>query len=405
MSILRSTLLLTLTNLAVRTGSYAFRIIMARMLTLYEFGILNLALPLQFFIVILSSAGIAPSIAKFVAEGKEKAVSSALFYFTLIALGFSVLTALLSPVIAVNIFHDRNVAIPLAIASLALPFAAAIAVLTGAMQGKKKMASFASSLLILQGGRIVFATILVLFFATAGYAVAGSVMGFAFALITAFWLFRGTEIKITKPDFSSFKEVFNFSLPVSITSIAAFALAYLDILMLGAFLSPKEVGIYSVASPTSRLVLAFSSAIYATILPRISGLRGDKTKIRKVVAYSTRISFVVLFITTVIFIIISKPIILLLFGSRYSQAVNPFRILLFGTFFFGMYTLNSGVFQGMGMPKIPMKILVVSAVLDLILNLALIPNYGIIGAAIASSTSMILAGLSSVLLLHRYMKD
>jgi len=401
MSIARSTLLLTLTNLAVRAGGYVYRIAMARLLSLYEFGVLNLALPLQFLIVVLASSGIAPSVAKFVAERKERVVGSALLYFTAIAFAFALLAALLSPIIASDVFQEAGVAVPFALAALALPLAVAIAVFTGTMQGKKRMGSFAASLLVLQGSRIFFSALLVLISATAAYAIAGSVIGFAVALAVAFALFLKLKVKLHPPDFGEFKELASFSVPVSLTSLGAFALSYIDILALGAILSPSEVGIYGAASPASRLAMAFATALYASVLPSVSELKGEKSRVREVAGYSTRVAFFVLLAVTLLMLAFSEQLILHLFGNAYLGAVEPFRILLIGTFFFGFYTLNSSIFQGMGMPGLPMRILLFAALLDLALNLLLIPPYGIEGAAIATSVSLGLAGVSSSALLWR----
>jgi Na+-driven multidrug efflux pump len=46
-----------------------------------------------------------------------------------------------------------------------------------------------------------------------------------------------------------------------------------------------------------------------------------------------------------------------------------------------------------------MKILTITAILDILLNILLIPKLGIVGAAAASTTSFAFAGLASVLLL------
>ena len=67
--------------------------------------------------------------------------------------------------------------------------------------------------------------------------------------------------------------------------------------------------------------------------------------------------------------------------------------------FLGIFTVNSGIFQGLGKPGIPMRILIVTAILDIILNILLIPKFGINGAAEASTVSFIFAGLSSVFVL------
>jgi stage V sporulation protein B len=193
---------------------------------------------------------------------------------------------------------------------------------------------------------------------------------------------------------------------VSATALAAFGLAYIDILLLGHFLTVKEVGIYSTASPTSRLVMAFSAALYAVMLPSVSETvaKKDRAQLRGYIGYAYKLSVVILLPVTLFSFLLSEPIITILFGYQYVAAAAPFEILVVGTAFLGIFTLNSSIFQGAGRPDVSMKILISTAVLDAMLNWVLIPKFGIIGAAFASTLSFVFAGFGSTLLLVLYLK-
>ena len=411
MSLLRSSLLLTLSNLAVRFGSYVYRILMGRLLSPYEFGLLNLALPLQFLVVVLASSGIAPSLAKFIAEGQAKGelrrrdeiATSSLLYYTLAGALLGAVFFALAP-LAIGIFHEPSLVTTIRISAIALPFGFAIAAISGVLQGLKRFGTLSLTLAAQQALRIAFALSLVLFIsATANSAILGSTLGFAVTTLLAYFIFRNLGISCAGRSFSAFKEVFLFSVPVSLTSVAAFALAYVDILLLGVFLPPQEVGIYSAASPTARLGLAFASALTAALLPRVAALsaKNDVTALRKQVEGSYRLLFPILGVATAIALLFAKQIIILLFGSAYAEAALPFRILTVGSFFYGFFTVNSGIFQGLGKPTTPMKILAAAAVLDVLLNLLLIPGFGTTGAAIASSLSLTFAGVASLIGIRR----
>ncbi|MDI6654850.1 MAG: flippase [Candidatus Hydrothermarchaeota archaeon] len=407
MRLLEGSLVLTLSNLTVRIGGYVYRILMGRMLTPYEFGLLNLALPLQYMVVILTSSGIAPSIAKFVSgyeakkdyNKRDSVISSSLFFYTLLGISFGAAFYILADPIGIYIFHDPNVVKPLKISSMALPFGVLIAVYTGVFQGFKKFSHMSATLVAEQALRIIFALVLVYYGLSAVNAILGSTLGFIATALLAYLLFRKVHQKFSSFSFENFKEVFYFSVPVSATALSAFVLAYIDVILLGFYLTPKEVGIYSAASPTSRLVLAFSTAMYATLLPSISELKALRNyrEIKKQIKYAYKLSLLVLIPATLLSIYFSEFIITALFQEDYTQAVRAFEILVVGTAFLGIFTLNSGIFQGLGKPKIPMRILLLAAILDVILNLALIPLYGIDGAALASTLSFIFAGVLSTL--------
>jgi len=413
MSLLRSSLTLTLSNLAVRFGSYVYRILMGRLLSPYEFGLLNLALPLQFFVVVLASSGIAPSLAKFIAEEhargelrrRDEIAASSLLYYTLAGVLLGAVFFALAP-LAIGVFREPSLVTTLRISAIALPFGFALAAISGVFQGLRRFGTLSLTLAAQQALRIAFALVLVVFIsATANSAILGSTLGFAVAMLLAYLLFRSLGISSARRSFAAFKGVFIFSIPVSLTSVAAFALAYVDILLLGVYLPPQEVGIYSAASPTARLGLAFASALTAALLPSVAALsaKSDRAALRTQVEKSYRLLFPILGATTAIALLFAKPIITLLFGSAYAEAAYPFRILTVGSFFYGFFTVNSGIFQGLGKPSLPMKILGAAAALDVLLNLLLIPGFGITGAALASSLSLAFAGVVSTIGIRKEM--
>lgn len=413
-NLLKGSLILTSSNLIVRILGYLYRIVAGRMLTPYEFGILNLALPIQYMIIILSSSGIAPAISKFVSEHEAKrdikkrdlVISSSLVFYTLGGLILGIAFYLASPYVGTHIFHEERVVGPLKIASIALPFGILIAVYTGIFQGFRKIGYMGGTLILEQFLRLAFAISLMSVSLSAANAILGSTLGFIAVLPVAYMLFRRMGLKVSCYSFDEFKKVLRFSLPVSATALAAFVLAYIDILLLGYFLSAREVGIYSAASPTSRLVMAFSTALYAVMLPSVSEIHAkrDRVQLKKHIIYAYRLSAAILLPVTLVSVLLSEHIITVLFGASYAAAVTPFKILVVGTAFLGIFTLNSGIFQGAGRPGMPMAILISTAVLDVVLNLTLIPRFEIVGAAVASTMSFVFAGLTSTILVLRYFK-
>ena len=403
--ILKGSIILSAGNLSVRVLGHIYRILMGKMLLPYEFGLLNLALPFQYMIFIISSSGIAPSVARFVAkerkEERNKIISSSLFYFFLTGMALAIALIILSPSIGKHIFHAQEVVILLKISAIAIPIGFVISSSTGTFQGFKKFEYMAYTLVSLQMARIIIAFLLVSSLREIG-AILGSTLGFLAILPIVLIFVKKLKVEVCPPNFETFKEIFLFSLPVSTTAFATFILTYIDVLLLGYFLSPDEVGIYSAASPTSRLILAFTSAIYATLLPSISELHAKKRReeIMRSLTYAYKLCIAVLLPTLTLAIVFAPWIILLLFNESYMQATQPFRILAIGSAFLGIFMVNSGVFQGIGMPQIPMKILSLAAALDFVLNLILIPKFGIIGSAIATSSSLSFAGIFSTIILR-----
>ncbi len=412
--IIEGSLILAFSNTIVRLLGYTYRVLMGRMLTPYEYGVLNLALPLQYMIMILTSSGIAPGIAKFVAEydalGDEEnlnfVISSSLFYFPIIGAILGMVLFILARPVGLYLFHDPTVILPLQISAIALPFGMWISVYTGIFQGFKRIEYMSVVLVFEQVLRVILAFVLVFFgWKTVG-AITGSSLGFIFAVPFAYLLFRHLKLRYTKQGFEQFKQIFYFSVPTSATALSAFALAYADIICLGILLSPEEVGIYSAASPTSRLLLAFSAGLYAILLPSIAEVKakGSFEMVKSYAIDSLKFSLVVLLPVAVISILFSKEIIVLLFGSSYAGAAGAFELLIVGVVFLAIFMVCSAVFQGVDKPGTPMKILFIAVVMDVVFNFLLIPILGIEGAALATMLSTMFAGITSLVLLWRYIE-
>ncbi len=411
--IITGSLLLTGSNLAVRALSYVYRIIMARLLTPYQYGILNLALPLQFMVIVIASAGIAPSVAKFISEDVAKGgdpagrASSCIFYYTLFGGVIGLIFLALSPLIGKGVFHDANAVVPLQISALAIPFGIIVSAYTGVFQGQKRIDYMSGVLLLEQSMRVAASVALVVLGYEVVGAIGGSTFGFIGAVPISYFILRRSGMKAGNRDLEVFKEVFYFSIPTSITALSSFLLAYADIILIGFYMAPADVGIYSAASPASRLILAFTMAVYAVLIPTVSEhhARGDQRQIKRYFRTSIAGLGIVVVPATLIGAAFPSQIIGLLFSSKYLDAASSFRILVLGVAALSLFMTNSAIFQGMGRAKTPMRILLVFATLDVLLNIVLIPIYGIEGAALSTALASAGAGLTSTVALAKHLNS
>jgi len=409
--IIKGSLVLAAGNLGVRTLGYVYRILMGRLLTPYAYGILNLALPVQFMVMVLASAGIAPSIARFVAQrratGEElgELLSSSILYYSLTGLLLGAAFLLLSPALGYAVFSEPLAVKPLLIASLAVPLGIAVSAYTGVFQGVKKVEYMSLTLVFQQLLRVLLGAALVL----GGYgvigAIGGSTLGFALALPLSYLLYRRLELPSGAPSLNVYKEVLYFSIPTSLAALSSFIFAYADILLIGYFQTAREVGIYSAASPASRLIFAFTSALYAVLIPSVAEEVAGERRRRVMAHYRTSLIAlaVVALPAGILSIAYSEEVMTLLYSEAYAAAAKPFEILVVGAVFLSLFMTSSAVFQGLGKPGTPMRIIVVFAVLDVLLNILLIPGYGIVGAALSTMIASAGAGLCATAVLAKYL--
>ena len=90
----------------------------------------------------------------------------------------------------------------------------------------------------------------------------------------------------------------------------------------------------------------------------------------------------------------AEDIVSRIYGQGFQQSASPLQILLIGTVIFGVAcTSIGGSLAGINRPDLSLKAAGISATANVILNIALIPKFGIAGAAIATCTSLIIMTL------------
>lgn len=170
----------------------------------------------------------------------------------------------------------------------------------------------------------------------------------------------------------------------------------MDILMLG-FLRPelKEVGMYHVASNLSALISFFLLAANTALAPVISDLytRKDRDKLQLMVSRTVRWVFLLTLPSFLIFMFLGKDI-LSFFGPEYSKAYYALAILSLGQ----LINVGCGsvgyILSMTGNEKLVAMCMWAGALVNVILNLLLIPAYGLEGAAVATMAGTIIWNVS-----------
>lgn len=188
------------------------------------------------------------------------------------------------------------------------------------------------------------------------------------------------------------KLLFSFGIPVIFSLVGYLLVEYTDVLLLTYFRSLEEVGLYNAALPTSKLLFYFSGSLGFVIFPLVSEIwaKGEQRKLHA--GMSTIYTYTSLTMIPFGLILVAFPEIVLrvLFGEVYVPARTALQVLSIGSIFFTLFSLNANLFSGIGKPKITTIIVLAGAACNLLLNLLLIPLYGILGAAIATGFTYLL---------------
>ena len=94
----------------------------------------------------------------------------------------------------------------------------------------------------------------------------------------------------------------------------------------------------------------------------------------------------------------AEGIITTIYKEDFKYSVLPLLILIVGTVIFGIIKSIGGSVTGAGRPDLGMKVVGISAIINIVLNALLIPSYGIVGAAIATMVSLLVNALAGLFL-------
>jgi O-antigen/teichoic acid export membrane protein len=168
-----------------------------------------------------------------------------------------------------------------------------------------------------------------------------------------------------------------------------------DIIMLGWFRTSEEVGVYRVAVQGAALVILGLQAANAVVAPHFAQLyaKGDMAQLQRLVTLSARVILLAALPIALAFIIAGGPIVGRIFGAEFTASYLPLAILTAGQLVNASMGSVGFLLNMTGHERDTARTLWQAAVLNVVLNVILIPFYGMAGAAVASTTSLVVWNL------------
>lgn len=296
--------------------------------------------------------------------------------------------------------HDSGLVRPLGLVAFALtPLAVADALLLATM-GLQRMRAYALVKLLAEPFvRLLVVTGLV----AAGLGVDGAVLGLLVscsvqAALAWFALRRLVGRWYLGPARHELRSLWLFSLPAGLGGIMSMGLVWADSLVIGAFRSSGDVGVYQVATRIVMLATFVIPAVSMAFAPRVAMLtqRGDDPSLRRAYAAVTTWTLRLSMPAFVVLAIFAADL-LRAFGPAFAAASDATLVLVVGA---GFNALTGPGMQMLTMSGHPVWGAVDNAlglVLNIGLNLALVPTFGIIGAAWAWTASLIVMNLARLI--------
>jgi len=368
-------------------------IILARLLHPELFGMYHLALAIGFLLLTFTDLGINGTLIRYVADalGKNDEMHARSYFMYLgkiklfLSLLISILIFLLAKPLAFHVFHKPSLFLPLEIIAVFIFLNALLGFINSAFNAFQEFKYNTIRSSVYEGFRLLLIPLFVLL----GFSVCGALVGFCLSIFGAFlvlfyflvkkhaFLFKGEVKRIDR------RRILRFLSFLTIGSISGVVFAYVDSIMLGIFMVAEYVGFYR-ASYNIVIAIAGLAAIAGVLFPVFIQLEGDdlNNAFQKVFKYSTILSFPFAFGLA----FVAEPFVKVIYGVEYLPAVYPlyalsFLVITSTTDFFGT------IFGAKEKPEYPAMVIIVSMILNVILNYFLILRFGMIGAAVATVIS------------------
>lgn len=392
-----------------RLTSFIISLILARKLGAEGFGIFSLFYTIMLLIWQLPNV-IDTSYVRFVKvdeQNKNKDFLKALLLIkSLICLFLLILAFPLAKILSLYIFNKADSEIPMTLAIVSGAFWSLLGNISAIYQSEEKFDLFS-----ITNGLFYFIILLifsVFFIININLSPILSISIFTLVAIIigcSSFIYLFMKIKPIFPlNLSPIFELINFGKWLLVANISYIIFQRLDLVILARYVNYDQIGIYSIGVRLVTIISIFISGVSVVFLPRgVSAFKSEK-ELNLYLKESLGVSLV-LCIIVITFIIVSSTIIKFLFGYEYLSAVILSKILLLGAIFIILYTPFSYLFYAANSSKFIFIFNMFRLITILITSFLLIPTYGSIGAAIASSFSSLCVLIIILIASLKYIKN
>ena len=396
---------------------YLYTALLARWVGPEFLGIYSIANSIMLISEVFAKMGLETGIMRFISRlnpelDKEKInllIGSSLKMVSVFSLSIMIILIISSGTIVDNYFNGESLLKPvLIIFAIAIPFNALIQISAFATQGFKRLKYKTIVTQFLNPTILLLSMVFCYWFMSKEYTImipilTTGVIGFLFMIIVLKKVsgFKNNQILESKINY----ELLKFSYPLMFVTILQTLMHWMDILMLGYFTNPLTVGLYHPAARTAgllqALLLSFLS-IYAPLAAQFHS-QGDKVKLSNTYQLVNRWLLIFAIPISAVFILFPEKV-LSLFGSQYLESSQVLVLLTIATFTQAILGAAGPTLSMSGHTKLVLFNSIGTFILNFGLNIWLIPIYGILGAAIATLTSLIIIGLIRVTQVYLILK-
>ena len=387
--------------------NFAIQILIVRYLSKADYGAWAYALSIVSLGVSIATFGLDRSITRFLPiYDEEKAYDKlwgtiVMVTSTILSISFGIILLVygLHNLLAGTLISNEQAISLLLIMVISIPIQALDGLTTGlfAVMAKPRAIFFRKNILgpllrLIVVLLLVFSGASVIFLA-AGFVITGAIT----VVLYGFFLYRTVRRDGLLDHFSwatldmPWREVLGFTVPLLASDLLYMVMNTTDAVLVGHYNGAEGVGALRVILPAAQLnLLVFSSftLLFTPVAARLFA-RGDTNGIGHLYWQTSAWIAVLTFPIFALTFSLSEPLTVTLFGERYGSSATYLTLLAGAYYFNAALGFNGLTLKVFGKVRVIVVISVLAAIVNLALNFALVPLYGALGAAIATSLTLV----------------
>jgi len=417
--VIKNSLYQTLTNVVAKGGSLVFTIVIARLLLPELFGLYSLALSTIIIFAAVSELGVGQTLIRFVSrflgKGKETKAKAYAFYLTKIKFFLIILSVILLLAASrfISVIYQKPIFLALLAGAFYIIFIQILGTFRSILIASNSFKEIFHNEIILQVFRVILVPLAVLlslkyvltdekilFYVfislSAVYLIAAMLLGLVTIKKSEFLKRENpkktSQTRLTNLTKNEKKGTNKFLIAMSAIVLSGIFFTNIDRVMLGYFVQAEFIGYYTAALSLIGGVYPFLGFAALVLLPIFSRMKGKRLEIA--LKKSRNLTFV-LSMAAFIFILLFAPVIIsIVYGSEYAPAINILRLFSVLLIFLSLIALYQTYYISQAKPQKIAKLLIISTILNIILNYILITSllpYGHLAAVYGAGTATIIS--------------
>jgi len=256
---------------------------------------------------------------------------------------------------------------------------------------------------------VIIGAVVLFYIHEESYLVDTFLIGFvALSIITTIIVFRlfkkqkNDSVLANNTNRFTYSFIAHKSYPMAISNLAIFLMMTFDVVFLKKFKGDETVAYYSIVMKLVSVLFMINNSVYISVSLKIAQLytENNQAELVKTLKESARI-IVMLTLVVVITVCLFSEDILYFFGENYIEGKQALLILMVGQLLASFFGVSAIYLNMTGRQSVFQVILIFAVLLNLLLNIILIPMYSLTGAAIAFVASLLFWNVVTAIIIYK----